>query len=59
MSSLNPTKKNRYEIIHLGLHGHEWIAVIWDRRDKRVAGSAVGKDLDEVVKSCVETISSL
>lgn len=59
MSNVNTTKKNRYEVIHIGLHGHDWIAVIWDRREKRIAGSAVGRDLDEVVRSCIETISSL
>lgn len=53
------SKKDRYEVIHLGLHGVEWIAIIWDRRDKRVVGSAVGKSIDEVVAAVVDTISSL
>lgn len=53
------SKKDRYEVIHIGLHGAEWIAIIWDRRDKRVVGSAVSKSLDEVVSAAVDLISAL
>ncbi len=59
MSATTATKKNRYEVIHIGLHGTDWIAIIWDRREKRIAGSSVGRNLDEVVKSCVDIIRSL
>ncbi len=51
--------KSRHETIHLGKHGQEWIAVIWDKREKRIAGSANGKDLDRVIETCREVISSL
>lgn len=59
MSTTSATKKNRYDVIHVGLHGTDWIAIIWDKREKRIAGSSVGRNLDEVVKACVEIISSL
>jgi hypothetical protein len=59
MSATTQTKKNRYEVIHVGLHGSDWIAVIWDRREKRIAGSSVGRNLDEVVAACVDIIRSL
>ncbi len=53
------SKKDRYEVIHIGLHGAEWIGVVWDRREKRVVGSAVSKSLDEVVSALVDLISAL
>jgi|LakMenEpi03Aug12_release.lakeMendotaPanAssembly.Ray.scaffolds.fasta_scaffold06731_4 hypothetical protein len=52
-------QKSRFEVIHIGKHGQEWIAVIWDRREKRIAGSANGKDLDRVVQTCRDLISSM
>lgn len=51
--------KSRFEIIHLGKHGQEWISVIWDKREKRIAGSANGKELDRVIETTRELISSL
>jgi len=59
MNATSTTKKNRYEVIHIGLHGNDWIAVIWDRREKRICGSSVGRNLDEVVASCIDIIRNL
>lgn len=53
------SKKDRYEVIHLGLHGTEWIVIIWDRREKRVAGSTYSKSLDKAVEASREIIRSL
>jgi hypothetical protein len=53
------SKKDRYEVVHLGLHGAEWIVIIWDRREKRVAGSTLSKSLDKAVEASREIIRSL
>lgn len=59
MSSTSVSKRDRYEVIHLGLHGTEWIVIIWDRREKRVAGSTYSQSLDKAVEASRDIIRSL